>query len=246
MNFEIRDYRTRIASEKLIPFRVVLRESDLLILAEKDLSQEALKLLYDIRQELENYIARYPLFLNSLKPLPFDSGAPPLVQKMLKAGRLAGVGPMAAVAGAIAQELGERLINFGLTREVVVENGGDVYLSLKKEATVAIWAANSPISGRLGLRIKKGLMPCGVCTSSGTVGHSLSLGKADALCVIAKDTALADACATALGNLVKTPKDFKKLKKAASKIDHILGVVCVLGDKLFAQGKAIELVPLKT
>ncbi|WP_457756106.1 UPF0280 family protein [Thermodesulfatator indicus] len=244
MNFEIRDYRTHIGAQRLIPFRVVLKESDLLILAEKDLSQKTLEILYTIRQELENYIIKNPQFLKSLKPLPFDPEAPSIIQKMLKAGKIAGVGPMAAVAGAVAQEVGEKLINLGFTSEVVVENGGDIYLALKNNATVAIWAGNSPLSGKLGLRIKKDLMPCGVCTSSGTVGHSLSLGKADALCVIAKDTALADACATALGNMVNTPKDFKKLKKALKSLPQALGVVCILNDKLFAQGKAIEFVSI--
>ncbi|WP_022852769.1 UPF0280 family protein [Thermodesulfatator atlanticus] len=240
MNFELRDYRTRIKTKNLVSFRVILHESDLMVLAERDLSSETLALLFSLRKELEDYIARRPEFLTSLTPISQDESAPSLARKMIKAGKLAGTGPMAAVAGAIAQEIGKTLLDQGLTSEIVVENGGDIFLSLKREATVAIWAGKSPLSGKLALRIKKHLMPCGVCTSSGTVGHSLSLGKADAMCVIAKDTAFADAAATALGNLIREEKDFKKLKKALKKLPQILGVVCILGDKLFAAGEAVE------
>ena len=243
-NFELRTYRTAIRGKGLVPFRVVLKESDLLILAERDLSREALTELLALRRDLENYIAQNMAFLSALSPLPPDPEAPPLAQKMLSAGRRARVGPMAAVAGAIAEELGRRLLARGLTREIVVENGGDIFLSLRREARVALWAGDSPLSGKIGLRLKRELMPCAVCTSSGTVGHSLSLGRADALCVLAKEAALADACATALGNLVKGPEDFKRLKKAAGKIPGVLGVVCILGENLFAWGKEIELVPL--
>lgn len=244
MYFEIRDYRSRISGKRLVPFRVVFRESDLQILAEKELSREALEILREERGPLEAYIKQHPQFLTSLKPLPFVPEAPALVQKMLLAGKKARVGPMAAVAGALAEAVGRALLETGLTQEVVVENGGDIFLSLKREAVVAIWAGKSPLSGRLGLKIPSSLMPCGVCTSSGTVGHSLSLGCADALCVISKDTALADALATSLGNLVRGPKDLKRLPKAAQRHPEILGLVCIVGEELLAFGPAVEFVPL--
>ncbi len=244
MNFEIRDYRCRVSGRGLVPFRVVLKESDLQVLAERDLSRETLLVLKRQRQQLEDYIYRHPSFLGALSPLPLDPRAPTLVQTMLRAARKAGVGPMAAVAGAIAERVGRALLSEGLTKEVLVENGGDIFLALKREATVGLWAGESPLSGRLGLKIPAELMPCAVCTSSGTVGHSLSLGKADALCVIAKEAALADALATALGNLVRGPEDFKRLKKAARRYGEILGLVCIVADKLLALGPAVELVPL--
>ncbi len=244
-DFELRTYRTAFHGEGLIPFRVVYRESDLLLLAEKDLSEEALKRLLALRQSLESYILKHPDFLSSLKPLPLDPKAPVVAQKMLRAAQKAGVGPMAAVAGAIAEELGQALLAEGLTSEIVVENGGDIFLATQREVTVAIWAGASPLSGKIGLRLKRELMPCAVCTSSGTVGHSLSLGRADALCVIAKDTALADAYATSLANLVKGPEDFSTLKKALQKAP-LLGVVCVVKDQLFAWGKELELVTTNT
>ncbi len=243
-NFEIRSYRTQVKGKNLIPFRVVYRESDLLLLAEKDLSKQAAEVLFSVRKELEAYLLKNPLFLSSLKPLPLDPKAPFVARKMLEASRKAQVGPMAAVAGAIAEAVGRELLKQGLTTEIIVENGGDIFLALKREATVAIWAGDSPLSGKIGLYLPKKLMPCAVCTSSGTVGHSLSLGLADALCVLAKDAALADAYATALGNLVKKASDFKKLKRAVKRGEDLLGVVCILDDTLFAWGKHLNLIPL--
>ena len=228
----------------MVPFGVVLKESDLQILAERDLSREALLLLQEERAALEAYIHKQPKFFTSLEPLPDDPEAPPVVRQMLGAAQRAQVGPMAAVAGALAEAVGKKLLEKGLTKEVLVENGGDIFLALKKEAVVAIWAGESPLSGKLGLKVPPELMPCGVCTSSGTVGHSLSLGRADAVCVICKDTALADALATSLGNLVQKPEDLKRLKKAARRYPELLGVVCILGDKLLALGPAVEFVPL--
>ncbi len=91
--------------------------------------------------------------------------------------------------------------------EVIVENGGDIFLKTSQAATVALYAGNSPLSLKVGILLAAAMTPLGVCTSSGTVGHSLSLGRADAACVLAADTALADAAATALGNRVKVPDD---------------------------------------
>ncbi len=244
MNFELRSYRTKMGGPSLVPFRVVYRESDLLILAEKELSQEAFKTLLAIRRDLEDYLSSHPAFLKSLKPLPIDPEAPAVAYKMFLAAKRARVGPMAAVAGAIAQEVGQKLLQEGLCQEIVVENGGDIYLSLKRDATVAILAGKSPLSGKVGIKVKKRLMPCGICTSSGTVGHSLSLGRADALCVLAKDTAFADACATALANQIKSPKDLKKLPKILLQIPDLLGVVCIVDEHLLAWGKEIRLVNL--
>ncbi len=242
---EIRHYREWIKpGEDLVPFRVVYRETDLAILAERDLSMEVLALVREIRKPLEAYIADHPIFLKSLKPLPLDPKAPEMVQKMLKAGRASGVGPMAAVAGAIAEAVGRNILERNLSSQVAVENGGDIFLALHRPATVALYAGDSPLSGRIGLRIRPELMPCGICTSSGKLGHSLSLGKAEAVCVVARCTALADAAATALGNLVKGRKSIRKVLSRAREIPDLLGVICIVEDELGVLGPELELVPL--
>ena len=238
-------YRT-ISSTSLKTFRVVYKETDLFVLAEKDLTLETLSLVRSIRLPLEAYILKNPLFLKSLEPLPYDPKASEIVRTMLKAGMVAQVGPMASVAGAIAEKVGRALLEKGLTSQVAVENGGDIFLALKKDARVLLFAGDSPFSGKIALLIKKELMPCGVCTSSAKIGHSLSFGNADALTVIHKDTAIADALATAFGNLLKTPEDFKKILNKAKKIDGLFGVVAVLKDKIFLFGEKIRLEPFST
>ncbi|MDW8093970.1 MAG: UPF0280 family protein [Caldimicrobium sp.] len=236
-------YRSLIHSH-LKSFRVVYKQTDLFVLAERDLTLETLNLVREIRSPLEAYLMKNPTFLKSLEPLPEDEEAPPLVKTMLKAGKIAGVGPMASVAGAIAEAVGRSLLERGLTKEVVVENGGDIFLNLKREARVVLFAGASSFSGKITLLIPEELQPCGVCTSSGKVGHSLSYGKADAVTVVHKDTAIADALATALGNLLKTSQDFKDVFSKAKRLSGILGVFAVMDERLWLFSEKIKLLPL--
>ena len=186
--------------EGLASFTVRLKETDLHIQADGDFAEAAEASVVESRLQIENYIAGKPLFASSLHPLEPDTTAPPLIQEMLKAGSCAGVGPMAAVAGAVAEFVGRRLLHEG-AKEVIVENGGDVFLLRSSPSTIAIFAGTSPLSYRVGIELP-GERPMGVCTSSGTVGHSLSFGTADSVTVIASSTSLADAVATRLGNEV--------------------------------------------
>ncbi|MCD6490305.1 MAG: UPF0280 family protein [Thermodesulfobacterium sp.] len=236
-------YRT-ISSTPLKAFRVVYKETDLFVLAEKDLTSETLSLVRDIRVPLEIYILKNPQFLKSLKPLPEDSRASDIVKAMLRAASIAGVGPMAGVAGAIAEKVGKALLEKRLTSQVAVENGGDIFLALKKDAKVALFAGDSPFSGKIALVIKSKFMPCGVCTSSAKIGHSLSLGTADTVTVVHRDTATADALATSFGNMLNTPDDFKKVATKAEKVKDLLGVVAVIKDKVFVFGKALKIEPI--
>ena len=160
---------------------------------------------------------------------------------MIEAARAAGVGPMAAVAGALAARVGRQLVL--LSPEVIVENGGDIFLAITQPATVSLFAGKSPLSHRVGLKIDPGLTPLGVCTSSGTVGHSFSFGRADAACVLAPKAALADAAASALGNRVQQAGDIAAALEWAETAPEILGAVVVVGDKLGVWGR-VELVPL--
>lgn len=232
-------YRTLVSSP-LKSFRVVYKETDLFILAEKDLTSETLSLVRSIRLPLEAYILKNPLFLKSLQPLPEDPDAPEIVRTMLKAGMVAKVGPMASVAGAIAEKVGKTLLKKGFTSQIAVENGGDIFVFLKKPVKIALFAGDSPFSGKIAILIKKELMPCGVCSSSGKIGHSLSFGEADAITVVHKDTAIADALATAFGNTLKTKEDFKKIVSKAKKIKDLIGIVAILEDKLFLFGKELK------
>jgi len=166
-----------------------------------------------------------------------------VVGEMIAAARQVGVGPMAAVAGALAERVGRALAQEPSNPEVIVENGGDLYLQVTSPAIVSLFAGASPLSHRVGLRIEPELAPLGVCTSSGSVGHSLSFGRADAACILAHSASLADAAATALGNLVQDAGAIDAALAWAASVPEILGAVLVVGDKLGAWGR-VELVPL--
>ncbi len=223
-------------------FQVKYRETDLWIRARRNLEREAAQAALSCRLQLEQYIAAHEDFLRSLAPLPDDPLAPPLVRRMLMASSAAGVGPMASVAGAIAQAVGVALKPF--SDSVIVENGGDCYLDMTEETTVGIFAGpESPFTGKIGVKLGAERFPTGICTSSGTVGHSLSFGKTDAVTVISPDTALADAAATRLGNMVKTQADINKALELAPSIPSIEAVLILIKDKMGAWGN-IELVAI--
>ncbi|MFZ2447918.1 MAG: UPF0280 family protein [Syntrophobacteraceae bacterium] len=223
-------------------FQVKHRETDLWIRARRNLEKEATEAVLNCRLQIERYIASHQLFLPSLTPLPDDPLAPPLVRRMLLAAITAGVGPMASVAGAIAQAVALALKP--LSDSVIVENGGDCYLDLREETTVGIFAGpDSPFTNKIALKFAAERFPLGICTSSGTVGHSLSFGKADAVTVVSPDAALADAAATRLGNLVSTPADIQKALDLAPRIPEIEGVLIAIRDKIGLWGN-LELVPV--
>jgi ApbE superfamily uncharacterized protein (UPF0280 family) len=236
-----RTYRTRMARKGLVSFRVAVKETDLLVLAAKDLSQKVREVVVKERQQLESYIETHPEFLKTLVPWPEDPFAPPVVREMIAAGRKTGVGPMAAVAGTLAERVGRALMPS--SPEVIVENGGDIFLKITRPATVALYAGASPLSHKVGLKIDPLLGPLGVCTSSGTVGHSVSFGRADAACVLAASVALADACATALGNRVLDAGAINEALEWVAGVPEIFGALVIVGDKLGAWGR-VELAPL--
>jgi len=107
--------------------------------------------------------------------------------------------------------------------------------SLEKR-TVSIFAGDSPLSGKIGVEIEAEDTPLGICTSSGTVGHSVSYGKADAVVVLSKSASLADAAATAIANLVAVPDDFEKAFRKAEVIEGVSGLLVIKGDKAGAWG----------
>ncbi len=241
-----RTYRTLHEGDGLLSSFVQIKSTDLHILADREVSARALDLALQYRLQLEKYIKQHPDFLRALVPLPPDPLAPPIVSAMLAAAGSAGVGPMAAVAGAIAEYVGRALLREEC-REVVVENGGDIFINRHRDCTVAIFAGQSPLSLRVGIKLAAATMPIAVCTSSGTVGHSLSFGRADAVTVIARSTPLADAVATRLGNEVggEAEKDdgINRALRIGRTIAGVLGVVIIRGEKMGAVGD-VELVKL--
>jgi len=240
-----RTYRALFREEDLFFFEVKVKETDLCVgvraerftpdlvwLVEKKVKQE--------RALLEAYIEKDPVFLKTLQPHRPLPDAPGIAVAMAEAAAAAGVGPMAAVAGAFADLVGQLLTRY--SRDVIVENGGDIFLKSTRKRRVGIFAGNSPLSYRIAIEIPPDYTPLGICTSSGTVGHSLSFGRADAAVILASTATLADAAATAVGNRVQTPADIEKVLAFARKIPGVTGAVMIIGDALGVWGK-VKLVP---
>jgi len=226
-------YRGMIRSAKE-HFRVTVKETDLFIHAPERLKDKAMQLVFDSRGQIESHIGMFPEFAKTLRPWRVDGPAPVIIRAMAEAGRNAGVGPMAAVAGAVAEYVGTGLLSD--TGEVIVENGGDIFIMENGPVTVGIFAGASPLSLKLGLRFEQAGQPFAVCASSGTVGHSKSMGRADAVCVASESCPLADAVATAVGNRVESERDIENAIKFGKKISGVTGVVIIVGEKIGAWG----------
>lgn len=232
--YQPRTYRHWIKSQDLVPFTVVVKETDLYVRAASNLKRKTQKLVLKYREALERYIEQNPLFLTTLKPIPVADDAPRIVKLMAESSALVGVGPMASVAGAISELVGCELLEF--TPEVIIENGGDIFIKSLKKRMVGIYAGDSPLTGKIGFEIDAGDTPLGISTSSGTVGHSLSFGKADAVVVVAPSATLSDAAATAIGNMVMSADDIQKGIDCARGVAGLRGIIIITGDRLGVWG----------
>ena len=239
--YEPRTYRHWIKDSDLVSFNVVAKQTDLYIRARRNLRSKALTSLLKHRAPLEKYIEHHPLFLTTLEPYQAEEDAPAIVKEMAKASQIAGVGPMAAVAGAIAEAVGRDLLP--LSPEVIVENGGDIFLRILQKRMVGIYAGQSPFTGKIALEITPEETPLGICTSSASIGHSLSLGSADAVTATSSSAPIADAIATAIGNMVKDTEDIPEAMEKAQKIKGLQGIVIIKGNKIGIWGK-VTIVPL--
>lgn len=234
MKYEERTYRTLINKNNLISYNVKISESDLFISSDRDLSNLAFRSLTNHRLSLESYIRSYPAFRTSLLPVQRDDLAPLIIRRMIEQTKICGVGPMASVAGAIAESVGTDLLE--QCPNLIIENGGDIFLKSNYAVIVSIFAGESTLSYKVKLSIKPEETPLGICTSSATVGPSLSFGKADAVCVISKSATLADAAASAIGNRVKEKNDIQKALNFGRKIRGVKGIVIIIGDEMGAVG----------
>lgn len=197
-----REQHSRHADE--LSFQVVVGETDLWITATADLSRAISLLAAELRGQIQAYMALDPAFRTSLVPIPVLPGAPEIVQRMAAGAQLAGVGPFAAVAGTIAQMIAEQFKD--RSPEMLVENGGDIYIQGRRDRTIGLLPdVNS--KALLGLRIAGSALPLSVCSSSASIGHSLSFGQGDLVTILAPDGAFADAAATALCNMLHSAAD---------------------------------------
>ena len=196
------------------------------------------------RHEIERFILKYPEFRWSLEPLKLRGEHPKIIELMLRAGELAGVGPFAAVAGAISQVAAEAAIDAG-AKNVLIENGGDIAIAGNRDFRVGIFAGDAEGSEKIGFLVEARELPLGICTSSGTVGHSLSFGHADAAVVIAREASVADAAATAIANEVKggdVKSSIERGLSRARRIPEIRGCLIVREKHIGTWGRLPRLI----
>ncbi len=240
--YEPRTYRQSFNNKRFNSFKVVFKETDLWIGIDQksfcpEIKEAAFSKVVELREELENYIKIFPEFKSSLKPVSVKSTAPDSVKQMAAASQKAGIGPMAAVAGLFAEEVGRTIATRFSLKEVVVENGGDIFAQLKEPLTLSVYAGNSPLSEKVAVVIPAEQTPLGICTSAGKVGPSLSFGNAHAVMVVAKNTALADTFATAFGNQLKKVDDLNNVINASEKFPEIISLVAIIDDKIAIRGQ---------
>jgi ApbE superfamily uncharacterized protein (UPF0280 family) len=196
------------------------------------------------RISLINYIRKNREFLISFEPVEVED-APFIAQTMANAGKIADVGPMAAVAGTISEFSMEFLIKKG-ARYAVVENGGDIALKTNKDIVMGLYAGTSSLSGQVGFKIKHEKTPMGICTSSGTVGHSISLGRADSVTVFADRASIADALATSIANEAKGDLGSDAVQNCLAMAEdfkpYFRGVMVVVGESAGTIGKIPKLI----
>jgi ApbE superfamily uncharacterized protein (UPF0280 family) len=235
--YQRRFYRKGHSADGLLRSHLVVQETDLEVFTDRpvDISwlRERVRLY---RRQIEGYIARDKRFLSALKPINIELAAPLIVRQMAAAAKKANVGPMAAVAGALAEFVAEDLYRKGC-QEVIIENGGDIYLKTRRARNIGIYAGRKSSWQDLRLKVRPEDTPLAVCTSSGTVGHSLSFGRSDAAVILSRNGCLADALATACANMINSAEDLTRVIGFASSIRGVSGAVILFGNKLASWGK---------
>jgi len=232
----------------LIKVRQRFKESNILFQSDKsEAIDAAIEAVRHHRLELETYIRLRPHFAEALQPIPVDSASPLIVRRMTDAAAKAEVGPMAAVAGALADLAVEAMVQAG-SRVSIVENGGEVSAISQEPFTVGLYAGQSALGQALGFRINPSDCPIGIGTSSATVSHALSFGEADSATIFAENAALADAAATAVCNAVVGKDVSASIElglEAARRLPFVRGALIVRGEYVGSVGWIPSLVHLE-
>ena len=238
MEYRERSYRSRFSNDERRWFCVKFLESDLWIGVDSgsyraSMEADTYAMLVDLRRQMDAYLLMDPAYKAALTPYDAGLEAPAILKEMSRVSHKTGIGPMSAVAGAVAKKVAE----FLGTQEVIVENGGDIYAQAASDMDISVFAGQSPLSEKIGLHIPAAEFPLGICTSSGTVGPSLSLGRADAVMIVCKDVLLADSYATAMANRIKTVNDLQSVIDRISALPEILGAIAVKDDRMAISGR---------
>lgn len=241
MEYKERSYRSRFSDDGRLWFCVKFLESDLWIGVDSgsyhaSMEDAAYAFVVDLRRRMDAYLLMDPQYKSALTPYDAGLEAPTILKDMSRVSRKTGIGPMSAVAGAVSLHVAEFLKSKFGVNEVIVENGGDIYVDVQSDMDISVFAGQSPLSEKVGLHIPAAAFPCGICTSSGTVGPSLSLGRADAMLIVCRDVLLADSYATAMANRIKTVNDLQPVIEIIQTIPEIQGAIAIKDDQLAITG----------
>lgn len=237
MSFVTRTYRDHFRQDRWVYFIAQYKETDLCIGIDRgswqpEIAGFAGQFIRELRAEMDEWITTHADYAGALTPFEATDDAPVIFREMAAVAKTSGIGPMSAVAGAVALKTGEALKKqFGI-KEVIVENGGDIYADICEDMDISVFAGTSPLSEKVGLHIEAAYGPLGICTSSGTVGPSLSFGKADAVMIICRDVMLADTYATAFANRIQTAEDVPTCINDIRQRDDILAAIAIKDEKI--------------
>ena len=242
MEYRERSYRSRFSNDERRWFCVKFLESDLWIGVDNgsysaSMEADTYAMLVDLRRSMDAYLLMDPGYKTALRPYDAGMEAPEILKSMSGVSHKTGIGPMSAVAGAVALKVAGFLKSRYDVNEVIVENGGDIYAQASTDMDISVFAGQSPLSEKIGLHIPAGSFPLGICTSSGTVGPSLSLGRADAVMIVCKDVMLADSYATAMANRIQSVNDLQPVIDRSSNTPDILGAIAVKDDRMAICGQ---------
>jgi ApbE superfamily uncharacterized protein (UPF0280 family) len=228
--------------------RRLIKESNLLLVSNLPSAiNAATRSVFFNRARLEEYLRRHRPFLWSLIPIEVEEDAPRVVRLAADAALVAGVGPFAAVPGAIADLALEEMLACGGSTSLV-ENGGEISAKSTRPLNVAIYSGNSPLSSCIGFRLEAGDFPIGIGTSSAVVSHALSFGEADAAVAVTDSAVLADASATAICNAVSgndVEASVQAGLEAAEEISQIRGALVIRGRYVGSVGRLPRLLNLR-
>ena len=234
--------------DNLFVSHFIIKESDCFVKAESNSAiKTAIASIRRHRRVLERFIEKYPTFMTTYKPIKFppDVSLPEIIQIMQFGSELSNVGPMASVAGALADLATRDMVKDG-SKVAILENGGEISIYSNKKVNIGILAGNTPLSGKIGFQIKPGECPLGVGTSSATMGHVKNYtGQADAAVIVAEDANLADAFATRITNEVKgndMEKSVQRALEVAETLEKLRSALIVRGKFVGTVGKLPQLI----
>jgi len=172
------------------------------------------------RMELITYITQHPSFRDALIPYPVATEAPRVVKLMVESTDRFEVGPMAAVAGVLADLAVETMRSVD-AKVAIVENGGEIAAWSEEPFTIALHIGANPLSNSLGFQVAPSDCPIGIATSSASVGSALSFGEADSVTIFTNTAGIADGAATAVCNSVQGSDLIASVQKGLEKPNHL-------------------------